>query len=127
VYAQGRLDEAEPIARRSLDIRVAALGETHEVTAQSHSALGWIYGSRGDLEKAATCHQAALDICQHVSETHARKRLVRVGYLVNEARRLRAVGEPHHHVAESALALAERAHRPAYEVQAARELVFAEA
>jgi tetratricopeptide (TPR) repeat protein len=40
VQRQGRLDDAEPLARQALDIRLRVLGENNKLTAQSMEILG---------------------------------------------------------------------------------------
>lgn len=44
----GLLDEAEPLVRRSLDLRLEAMGEGEQETADSRALLGWILHEKGE-------------------------------------------------------------------------------
>jgi len=58
----GLYTEAEPLLRRSLDLRRGALGEEHPDVATSLHSLAWLYRAQGRLEEALPLAQQAVDI-----------------------------------------------------------------
>jgi tetratricopeptide (TPR) repeat protein len=57
----GRLDEAEPLLRQSLELRSSVLGAEHPDTFGSMRALGWLLKARGQLDEADRLLRTALD------------------------------------------------------------------
>ena len=52
LYAQGRYDDAIPLAKRALEIYRKVLGEEHPSTAISFDNLAGLYQAKGDYERA---------------------------------------------------------------------------
>ncbi len=64
---QGRLDEALPVARTSLDFALAQLGPDDLTTIATQSNLGYVLARSGQIEAALEQFQAALDGFRHES------------------------------------------------------------
>ncbi|WP_417913316.1 tetratricopeptide repeat protein [Candidatus Electronema sp. TJ] len=63
VYAdQGRYEEAEPLHKRSLEIREKKLGKDHPDVAESLNNLALLYDSRGRCEEAEPLYKRSLEI-----------------------------------------------------------------
>jgi len=62
LYGEGRLQEAVPIAERSLALREKALGPRHRDVAQSLNHLALLYRAQGEYAKAEPLYSRALDI-----------------------------------------------------------------
>lgn len=58
----GRLEEAETLHRRALEMRRAALGDEHEYVAQSLHNLGTVLADRGRLDEAEDVSSKPLDL-----------------------------------------------------------------
>jgi len=61
-HARGRYAAAEPHARRSVELREAALGPDHVATAADVAALAAIVEGRGRLDEAAALYERALAV-----------------------------------------------------------------
>ena len=63
---QGDYEAAEPLHRRSLDIRERVLGADHPATANSLNNLAELYRAQGRYEAAETLYRRSLDIRERV-------------------------------------------------------------
>ena len=61
-----RLDEAQPLLRRALDIRLRTLGEEHTETAASYRDLGWVLRLEREFDAARPLFEKALAIREGV-------------------------------------------------------------
>ncbi len=57
----GRLEEAEPLIRESLELRSSVLGAEHPDTYGSMRSLGWLLRSRGQLDESERLLRAAFE------------------------------------------------------------------
>ncbi|RFP55500.1 MAG: tetratricopeptide repeat protein, partial [Limnothrix sp. CACIAM 69d] len=64
--SQGRYEAAEPLLRRSLEIRERVLGADHPATATSLNNLAELYRSQGRYEAAEPLYRRALEIREQV-------------------------------------------------------------
>ena len=60
LYAEGKFSDAAEIQERALDARIAALGESHPLVAESLSNLGVTRGTMAEHESALDLHRRAL-------------------------------------------------------------------
>ena len=60
--AEGKFDQAEPLAKQALAIREKALGPQHEDTARSLNTLACLYDADGRLDEARARYEQALSI-----------------------------------------------------------------
>ena len=66
LYRAGRYDEAVPLAKRALAIRVKALSAGHPDVATSLNNLALLYHTRGDYGRAEPLYQRALAIREKI-------------------------------------------------------------
>jgi CHAT domain-containing protein/lipopolysaccharide biosynthesis regulator YciM len=64
LYEQGKYNEAEPLAKRSLDIFEKALGPNHPDVATSLNNLAQLYYSQGNYSAAEPLYKRSLDITE---------------------------------------------------------------
>ncbi len=61
LFSQGRIDEVEPLDRKTLEIRRRVLGEDHPDTQRSLNGLAATLHNRGRYDEAAPLFQEGLD------------------------------------------------------------------
>ncbi|MCP3961680.1 MAG: tetratricopeptide repeat protein [bacterium] len=66
--AQDRLDEAEPLYRRALSMREAALGPEHQDVAFVLKELASVYHRQGHLDRAAPLYERSLEIQERAGQ-----------------------------------------------------------
>ena len=70
--AQGRYQEAEPLFRKALEIRRAALGEAHADTAASYNNVAFNLNAQGRYAEAEPLYRKGLEIRRAaLGEAHA--------------------------------------------------------
>ncbi|MGH7555500.1 MAG: protein kinase domain-containing protein, partial [Longimicrobiales bacterium] len=73
----GLLEQAEPLARRALEVRRALFGERHPDLVVSLNVLGWLLHERGQLDEADTLLREAVAVGRAVFPEEGDARLAR--------------------------------------------------
>lgn len=115
---QGRMDEAEPLLREALDLRLKLLGPDHGDTRTTRHQLAILLESRGETQDAMELYRDAL---RHREETLGRNHRDLIPHLMNLAALLKAdnaldAARPLYH---RALQIAERQYGNAHPTTAA--------
>lgn len=60
----GLYEEAVPLARKALDVRLEQLGDEHLDVAESQGDLAYLYWRQGEYERAQPLYESAIAICE---------------------------------------------------------------
>ena len=113
LYAEGKFSDAAEIHQRALDARIAALGESHPLVAESLSNLGVTRGTMAEHDSAIELHRRALALRERaLGEEHpaVATSLSELGVALREMRRLDEAVE----ILERALSIREASLAPGH-------------